>query len=486
VGTELQQSRTRTFGAFIDEVFAPWMHADQREDGAVSQLKTVFSGWLGDPMESLSAWRIESWRRERLEELAQPIDVDRSLHILASCLDKAVEWKIIPRNPVRGVGLGRAPEFMVELFAGGIGHAFLRHGWERVGVHWTWTLGPRAAIELPAIQDAADYMIKLEIAGIFRPVKTAFQRITVSVNKTAVGNVVCRGAASYEFFVPALLLEPTSSIEIEIGMADSARPADFRDTKDKRFLGLRISKFEFRPIIKHQPADPKPAKAGDDYPAVIQLRAALQDMASLGFNCEFGFIQRRAGAEPMNLFRWSYTPIDKLILALQEKLVGLNAKEALDIQLTDAGEYVAEYKAYGIRHHTFILEPEGGSVDRVRRNEYLRIGMLSKSLMNELSEQSKLFVYHDMDESKLPKIRELLQALNTFGKNTLLWIVTAPRESLIGSAEQIEPGLIIGYVEGFQRGPVSAISPFMASWQAVAWHAHKIWSDARSPEEKAG
>src|ERR1043166_1839776 len=48
VGTELQQSRTRTFGAFIDEVFAPWMHADQREDGAVSQLKTVFSGWLGD------------------------------------------------------------------------------------------------------------------------------------------------------------------------------------------------------------------------------------------------------------------------------------------------------------------------------------------------------------------------------------------------------------------------------------------------------
>jgi hypothetical protein len=112
--------------------------------------------------------------------------------------------------------------------------------------------------------------------------------------------------------------------------------------------------------------------------------------------------------------------------------------------------------------------------------------MLSKSLMNELTEQTKLFVYHDMDESKLPRIRELLQALNTYGKNTLLWIVTAPRESLIGFAEQIEPGLIVGYVEGFQRGPVLPISPFMASWQAVAWHAHKIWSDARSPREKAG
>lgn len=67
------------------------------------------------------------------------------------------------------------------------------------------------------------------------------QRLFVDVNETTVGILLCRGPASYEFFVPACAVTPQNRI----------------------------------------------------------------DVVSLGFNCEFGFAQRYVGAEPMSLFRWS-------------------------------------------------------------------------------------------------------------------------------------------------------------------------------------
>ena len=59
---------------------------------------------------------------------------------------------------------------------------------------------------------------------------------------------------------------------------------------------------------------------------------------------------------------------------------------------------MVEDKVYGFRHHTGVFAFQGGVLERVQRNEYLRVGILCNTLLEELREQKKLFVYHDAGE----------------------------------------------------------------------------------------
>jgi len=122
-------------------------------------------------------------------------------------------------------------------------------------------------------------------------------------------------------------------------------------------------------------------------------------------------------------------------------------------------------------------------LERVQRDEYVRVGVLCKTLLEELREHKKLFVYHDAGASNLADIRQLVHALQIYGNNALLWIVGAPTKAQIGETRQIERGLIQGYVSGFQTGRINQGSPHMPSWIKVACRAHQIWS--RTKESQA-
>lgn len=469
-----------TFGAFIDERYAPWTR-EHAGDNVAAGLKADFAHWLSEPLVTLSAWHIESWRRDQRDLRAQPLIVSRQLQALDNCLSKAVEWLLIERNPVQDVGLDADTGYSIELFAGGIGHGYLGEGWALLGVNSTWTLGERAVLELPPISGAADYVLKMHIDGTCM---RSPQRLIVAVNETTVGVLLCRGPAFNEFFVPANVLKSRNPNNVVLTIPDARRPMDHEESTDNRFLGFRVAKIELQPMTKSQPAKQVQPPAADDLPRVLEQRAALQEMVSLGFNCELGFVQRYVGAEPMSLFRWSYVPLDKLIEALEKRFAGLNAREALDVQVTPEGEFVVESKVYGFRHHTFVFAFQGGVREQVQRNEYLRVGILCKTLLEELREQKKLFVYHDADASKLADIRRLVRALHIYGNNTLLWIVGAVDTAQIGETRQIEPGLIQGYVSGFQTGPIHPGSPHRPSWTQVACRAHQIWSRTKESQER--
>jgi hypothetical protein len=259
---------------------------------------------------------------------------------------------------------------------------------------------------------------------------------------------------------------------------------DHQDSTDDRFLALRIAKLELTPLEETRKAGESQPRAAGTGAGLFDQRAALQDMASLGSNCEFGFVQRFVGAEPMSLFRWTSAPAAKLIKALRRRFAGLDARDALNIEVNSDGEFVVEDKVYGFRHHTFVSEFDGATLERVGRNEYIRVGVLTKTLIEELREQKKLFVYHDAGESDVTVIRRLVRALKSYGDNTLLWIVAAPDPSLIGAAKLIEPGLIQGFVSGFQSGVIKDVSPHLPSWLAAAHEAHRIWCATRETQAK--
>ncbi len=469
-----------TLGAFIDERYAAWAREHVGDD-VVSLLKTSFANWLSEPLATLSAWRIESWRRDQLDLLAQPLLVSRQLQALDSCLSKAVEWLIIKCNPLQDVSADAGTDYFIELFAGGMGHGYLREGWAPVGVNWTWTLGNRAVLELPQISGETDYVFKMQIMGTYRGNP---QRLFVEVNDTTVGILLCRAPASYEFFVPACALNSRERIEVVLKMPDVCRPMDREESTDDRSLGFRVAKFELLPMTESPQRKQPQLPAAGDLTGVIAQRAALQEMASLGFNCEFGFVQRHVGAEPMSLFRWSSVPLEKLVEGLEKRFAGLNARDALDVQVNPEGEFVVEDKVYGFRHHTGVFAFQGGVLERVQRNEYLRVGILCNTLLEELREQKKLFVYHDAGESNLADIRRLVRALHIHGDNTLLWIVGAPSTAQIGETRQIERGLIRGYVGGFQASPITPSSPHLPSWIKVACRAYQIWRRTKELQEQ--
>lgn len=73
------------------------------------------------------------------------------------------KWLLIERNPLQDVSLEAETDYLIELFAGGIGHGYLREGWAVLGVNCTWTLGERAVLEFPPGSGAADYVLKMRI-----------------------------------------------------------------------------------------------------------------------------------------------------------------------------------------------------------------------------------------------------------------------------------------------------------------------------------
>lgn len=50
------------------------------------------------------------------------------------------------------------------------------------------------------------------------------------------------------------------------------------------------------------------------------IELLLSQVESLGDNCEFGFVLRSLGNETGGLFRWAVTPIEKLLLYLENKV----------------------------------------------------------------------------------------------------------------------------------------------------------------------
>ena len=148
-----------------------------------------------------------------------------------------------------------------------------------------------------------------------------------------------------------------------------------------------------------------------------------------------GFLQRKMGAEPLGLFRWTSAPLPKVTRALEQ----------------------------------------------LSLNEYSRLRYLSRTPLEDLRAGKKLFSYHDGGKSGLEDIRRLLRAMNQLGPNTLLWIVPTPPGTEVSTARLLEPVLIQAFVSGFQM-PIDQVlptSPYQDSWLEAISQGHHIWQVER-------
>jgi integrase len=98
------KSRVATFGEFLSERYEPWMLAE-RKTGArtIATIRAQYADLLKKPLADVSAWAIEKHKVARLKAGINPATVNRDLVRIKAALSKAVEWRMLPDNPLRSV-----------------------------------------------------------------------------------------------------------------------------------------------------------------------------------------------------------------------------------------------------------------------------------------------------------------------------------------------------------------------------------------------
>jgi len=372
----------------------------------------------------------------------------------------------------------------INLRAGGRGQTYLQSGWAGPELRHTWTVGNRSIIHLPLKHDfAVDYALSVTIISIASPPEIHRQRLKVEVNGHRVGAVVIRQPCQLEFLIEYQLLKGKGTAEIVFLLPDACAPCEWGHNSDNRQLALGIKEVAFIPI------DLMPVAARfqsiDHNVKGFSDQDVFSSLQSLGINCELGFVQRLAGAEPLDLFRWAHVPLRILLDGLDHGFEGFGAPENIRIEEDDATEFQVVDTKYGFRNHSFAFARDGATKDDIFRRETTRLPWLVRNLIDDLKFADRLFVYHDAGQCSIVEMRALLSAIRQYGSSWLLWVALAPSSDRAGEVALLTVGLIRGYVRSFQAvGNVATFFENQQDWLAVGRRAFEIWQRHREPEEE--
>ena len=186
--------------------------------------------------------------------------------------------------------------------------------------------------------------------------------------------------------------------------------------------------------------------------ALLPLAEVMIRFESLGENCEFGLVQRKAGAEPLGLLRFSSTPLPKLLAALRARFEGLGRSDQIRVELSSNGrEYMILDQTFGLYYHAWVLAGERPPED-VHRREIRRLPYLIRKLIEDLTEGEKIFVYRSMTPIGTTQAMKLAEAMQGYGPATLLWMELSDPGHPPGTVEWLAPGLMRGRMDRFAPG----------------------------------
>jgi integrase len=94
-----QKAAMPTLGEFLDDTYLPWFQANYRGRSASSTFRQ-FSGLYRKPLDKLTTWDLEKWRKAKLDDGTSPGTVNRYLSALKAAYNRAIGWGVVTSNPV--------------------------------------------------------------------------------------------------------------------------------------------------------------------------------------------------------------------------------------------------------------------------------------------------------------------------------------------------------------------------------------------------
>lgn len=101
-----------TLRDYIEGDYADWAKANRKTGAAlVARIDACFFAEFGDtPLDKLTAWNLEKWRKGRLQQGRTVATVNRDLSALKSALARAVDWGLIEVHPLTKVKPGKVDQ----------------------------------------------------------------------------------------------------------------------------------------------------------------------------------------------------------------------------------------------------------------------------------------------------------------------------------------------------------------------------------------
>ena len=195
-------------------------------------------------------------------------------------------------------------------------------------------------------------------------------------------------------------------------------------------------------------------------------RELMMRFESLGDNCEFGLAQRRFGAEPMGLLRWSGILPDELARALRTRFERAGDPELVEILVADNGNFMVADNGIGSIMNSFVNEQ---AMDRTKFLELncRRLRFLRDKLVSDLEAGEKIFVYNprngQISDAEIAAIHAGIRALGT---GSLVCVRETAQARQNGTVEKRHDGLMIGYLTR-SAGMAPDLEALHTSWLQI-------------------
>lgn len=209
----------------------------------------------------------------------------------------------------------------------------------------------------------------------------------------------------------------------------------------------------------------------------------LLNFESLGDNCELGLVQRRAGVEPLGLFRFAGAPVRHLIRAMNARFQGIADPDHVHVQ-PENGEYMIKLTKYDFIYHAYVKIGEAAP-DELQKQQVRTVQFLVSKLIADLENPTKVMVFRQNEPLLANDLTDLRLALSAYGPSTLLWVQEARPGCPAGEVTVVDPGLMIGYVRRLaRRDNVPNLDG--VSWLTMLRNAHALRPAVAAPPARPG
>jgi hypothetical protein len=340
----------------------------------------------------------------------------------------------------------------------------LGNGWSADEPGGRWMVGQGSELWLEHPGQGHDLILELDLGVMHLPSGTATQRLVVGARNKGIAQIGVSQGGAVGFHVPAALIAAPGPVRLLFVHPDFRRPMDVGGGTDDRQLSFSVRSLRLFRVL------PRPAPAGGP---PLPREQMIMRFESLGDNCEFGLVQRRMGAEPLGLLRFSYIELPLLLRGLRRGFDGLGDPNTTEVTAEgDDREFVVRESVYGMTYHTFQYEAQI-SLDTVRQQQATRLNFLRRKLMEDIATGEKIFVLKRSPPLRPEEVLPVYATLNEPGRTWLLWMVPSDAAHPPGTVELLLPGLLRGYLDRFAP-PENAHELSLAAWTAVceaAWRA---------------